>query len=136
MYAASEEVIKFVARMKGVDKGRQVRNAQGQEGCGSTSSASTQSCPQGPQEWTARSAYVATVNALDRSAMDAQLVQIQMAELVKMQKALLNGTKMGLIPNNKLVKDIRDTAALLEMTGRVVTKTTASICKWCGFVIS
>jgi hypothetical protein len=63
--------------------------------------------------------------------MDAQSVQIQMAELVKMQRALLDGTKLGPIPNNQLVADIRHTSALLEMTGRVVARTTASIRKQC-----
>ena len=63
--------------------------------------------------------------------MDAQSVQIQMADLVETQKALLDGTKLGPIPNNQLVADIRHTSAILEMAGRVVATTTASIRKWC-----
>ena len=123
-----------MAREKGADKDRRVRDAHSQEGHGSTSSASTQSRLQGPDQWTPRSAYVATVQAVDRSAMDAQIVQIQMAELVEKQRTLLDGAKLGPILNNKLAEDIRNTTALLEMTGRIVANLTANIRKQCGEV--
>ena len=77
-----------MARIK-QERDEHMRDAHGQEGQGSTSSASTQSHLQGPEHWTPRSAYVATVHAVNRSAMDAQIAQIQMAELVEKQRTLL-----------------------------------------------
>ena len=137
-YDASEEVIRHVATRRRANKERQMREAQRQEGHGSTSSASTQSRPphlsskpKNQQTCTPRSAYVLTVNALDRSAMDAKSVQIAMADLVEIQKALLDGMKLGPILNSTLVADIKHTSAVLEMAGRVVASTTESIQRRC-----
>jgi hypothetical protein len=64
--------------------------------------------------------------------MDAQSVQTQMADLVEMQKALLDSMKLGPILNSTLVADIKHTSAILEMAGRVVATTTGSIQKRCN----
>jgi hypothetical protein len=112
--------------------------AQRQEGHGSTSSAGTRprpprhsGKPKSQQTCTARSAYVLTVNAADRSAMDAKSVQIAMADLVGIQKALLDGMSQGPL-HAQLVADIEHSSAVLEMAGRVIATTTESIQRWCS----
>ena len=98
------------------DRDRHVSDTQGQEGQGSTSSANASwSCPQ-ETHWNARSAYVATTQAVRRTESDAHAVQIQTAALVEQQRALLAGMRLG--PMDKaLVEDIMQTNALLEMAG-------------------
>ena len=128
-YDASDKVIKFMAREKKVDRDRHVCDAHGQEGLSSTSSASTQSCLL-PEHWTPRSAYVSTVNAVNRSAVDAQVTQTLMAELVEKQRALLDGAELGPL-NSTLVADIKKASGLLKMMGKIIVKLTANIRKQC-----
>ena len=82
------------------------------------------------QTCTARSAYVLTIDAADRSAMDAKSVQTAVHDLVGMQKALLDGISQGPL-DAQLVADIEHTSAVLEMAGRVVAITTESIIRRC-----
>ena len=99
---------------------------------GTTSSAGTQSrVLQGPEQFTPRSAYVSTIQAAHMTAMDAQVSQQMMAEVVDKQKALLGGIELGPL-NETLVADVQKASGLLEMTGKVIAKLTANIRKQCG----
>ena len=68
---------------------------------------------------------------LDRSAMDAKSVQIAMADLVEIQKALLDGMSQGPIHEQHWSQTSSTTSAVLEMAGRVVASTTESIQRRC-----
>ena len=92
-------------------------DTQGQEGRGSTSSADASWSHPQDLHWNARSAYVATTQAVRRTESDAHAVQIQTATLVEQQKALLAGMRLGPIEDKVLVEDIIQTNALLEMAG-------------------
>jgi len=145
-YDASEEVIRHMAKKKRANKAQRqeghgstrstnAQPAQRQEGQSSTSSANTR--PRPPQNsagsayvtqqtCTPRSAYMLTVEAADRTAMDTKSVQLAVHDLNGMQKALLDGISQGPL-DKQLVADIEHTSAVLEMAARVVAITTESI---------
>ena len=130
-YDAPDEVIRFVrSKQTALRGGHALR--RGPEGLGSTSSAGTQALAlRGPEQFTVRSAYVSVIGAAHHTAMDAQVSQHMMAEVVEKQKALLDGIKLGPL-NETLVANMQKASGLLKMTGHVIAKLTADIRRQCG----
>ncbi len=144
-YDASEEVIRHMAKKRKMRAQRQeghistrstdAQPAQRQEGQSSTSSANTR--PRPPQSsagsayvteqtCTARSLYVLTINAAQRTVFDTKSVQLAVHDLNGMQKAMLDGISQGPL-DKQLVEDIEHTSAVLEMAARVIAINTEHI---------